>query len=123
MNDEDLFIFFTQIIEKLDSIDVQLKRLNYKHDFQGKSFLQKQEQEYCCEPPLEPNIYYPPEVYYEPEPIYCPSEEPIYTYEPICAYDPCIDYSCIYNPYYDYTLDYLVPLDEYCYNEIYYYYC
>jgi len=100
MNDEDLFIFFTQILEKLDSIDVQLKRLNYK-------------QERCSN--SEPE-YYPPKVYCEP--IYCPPE--VYC-EP---YNPCIDYydfsDCIYNLYYDYTLDYLVPIDEYCYDECYY---
>jgi hypothetical protein len=119
MNDEDLFIFLTQILEKLDSIDVQLKRLNYKQEH--------------CEPPA-PEVYYPPEpeyypldVYCEPE-VYCPPE-------PVCVYDPpiycepvcAVDYSYIYNPYYDYTLDYLVdylvPLDEYCYDECYYYYC
>lgn len=109
MNDEDLFIFLTQILEKLDSIDIQLKRLNYK---QGQ-----------CEPPPEEPEYCPPVVYSEPE--YCPPEiycepEPIYYCEP---YNPYIDYSCIYNPYYDYTLDYLIPLDEYCYDECYYYYC
>ena len=109
MNDEDLFIFLTQILEKLDSIDIQLKRLNYK---QGQ-----------CEPPPSPTPeeYCPPVVYNEPE-VYC---EPEIYYEPICPYDPYIDYysdySCIYNPYYDYTLDYLIPLDEYCYDECYYY--
>lgn len=119
MNDEDLFIFLTQILEKLESIDIQLKRLNYK---QGQC-------ESIPSVPEEPE-YYPPIVYNEPpvvynEPEYCSPEiycESIYYYEPVYCepYNPYIDYSYIYNPYYDYTLDYLVPLDEYCYDESYY---
>ena len=94
MNDEDLFIFFTQILEKLESIDVQLKRLNYKQA----CYKPPGEQVYC-----EPE-YCPPQVYCESvycESVYCEPEycEPLY-------------YSCVYNPYYDYTLDYLVPIDE-----------
>ena len=86
---EDLFIILTQILEKLDSIDVRLKNIECGS---GNN----------CEP-----------IYEEPITNYCDTYcEPTLVY-PI---DTCVPYYCnyIYEPYYDYTLDYLIPMDEYC---------